>query len=328
MDTDKKPQAEWHDWVGDLFEPVFGATIEDLVSHEEDPKNKPRVKHISVHDPEAVRKVYEKVHMMTVLDEEMRKQQREERTKSALKQAVKTQDQPEILPVTESVLRPGQVTVDVNDSCIWDTNEISVLREAYKSLKQQSIDAMVCYRETTKRNNELEQLTSQQKQTMESQRLKLREAHKANKRLNIHVESLTEEVKYLTAKVGAMEEVIREIKTDQSDMVKELHDNRVMTDKERMERGRIQMKLDNLRKEALAEKLAAEDKIRTQCRKAIHDLKEQVKLLEKELKEEKSKRQITEKGLKHLRTHFSSLSVQEIMPSNVVDTDQVKYVQY
>ncbi|XP_045200205.2 cingulin-like [Mercenaria mercenaria] len=322
-------KAEWHDWVGELFEPAFGATIEDLVAHEEEPKNKPRVKHISVHDPEAVRKVYEKVHMMTVLDEEMRRQQKEQRTKPALKQTTKQENQTEQKQVTsQSEMRPGQVTVDLTESCIWDTNEISILREAYKSLKQQSIDAMVCYRETTKRNKELESLTSQQKEIIETQKRKLTEARKANKRLHINVNSLNEEVKYLTAKVGAMEEVMREIKADQSDMVKELHDNRVTTDKERMERGRIQMKLENLRKEALAEKLAAEDKIRTQCRKAIHDLKEQVKQLEAELKEEKNKRQITEKGLKHLRTHFSSLSVQDILPQNAVNTDQVKFVQY
>lgn len=220
------------------------------------------------------------------------------------------------------------MTVDLNESCIWDTEEISVLREAYKSLKQQSIESMVYHRETKKRNEELETLTSQQKVTIETQKKKLKEALKANKRLQINVNSLNEEVKYLTAKVGAMEEVIREMKLDHSDMVKELHENRVTTDKERMERGRIQMKLDNLRKEALAEKLAAEDKIRTQCKKAIHDLKEQVKQLEKELKEEKNKRQITEKGLKHLRNHFSSLSVQDILPQNAVDTDQVKFVQY
>jgi len=50
-------KAEWHDWVGDLFEPAFCATIDDLVAHEQDPDNKPRVKHLSVHDPEAIRKV-------------------------------------------------------------------------------------------------------------------------------------------------------------------------------------------------------------------------------------------------------------------------------
>ena len=36
-------KGEWHDWVGELFEPVFGATIEDLVAHEEEPDNKPKV---------------------------------------------------------------------------------------------------------------------------------------------------------------------------------------------------------------------------------------------------------------------------------------------
>ena len=35
--------GEWHDWVGELFEPVFGATIDDLVAHEEEPDNKPKV---------------------------------------------------------------------------------------------------------------------------------------------------------------------------------------------------------------------------------------------------------------------------------------------
>lgn len=50
-------KAEWHDWVGELFEPAFCSTIEDLVAHEEEPKNKPQVKHISVHDPEAIQKV-------------------------------------------------------------------------------------------------------------------------------------------------------------------------------------------------------------------------------------------------------------------------------
>ena len=57
MDQQSGAKEVWHDWVGELFEPVFGATIEDLVSHEPEPKNKPRVKHVSIHDPEAVRKV-------------------------------------------------------------------------------------------------------------------------------------------------------------------------------------------------------------------------------------------------------------------------------
>lgn len=233
-----------------------------------------------------------------------------------------------ISATVESNVGPGKITVDLNESCIWDTGEISVLRGAYKALKQQSIDAMVYVRETLKRNEELEALTDKQQKVLEAQKRKLTEARNANKRLHINVGSLNDEVMYLTAKVGAMEDVFKEVKLDQSDMAKELHDNRVETDRERMERGRIQIKLDSMRKEALAEKLAAEDMIRTQCRKAIHDLKEHVKQLEKELKEEKNRRQVTEKGLKHLRNHFSSLSVQEIMSQNSVEKDQVQFVQY
>ncbi|KAL4219766.1 hypothetical protein ACF0H5_020179 [Mactra antiquata] len=326
--------GQWHDWVGDLFEPTFGATIDDLVAHEEDADNKPRIKHISVHNPEAIRQVYEKVHMMTVLDEQMREQRRRQKTKPALKQQTQASVEnseslrKHVQVEEEENLTPGQVIVDVRQSCIWDTDEIGVLRTAYKTLKQESIDSMVYVRETKKRNEELEKLATKQTKLIASQKVKLTEARNANKRLQINVNSLSEEVKYLTAKTGAMEDVIREMKLEQSDMVKELHDNRVTTDKERMERGRIQMKLDRLKKEALAEKMAAEDKIRTQCKKAIHDLKEQVKKLESELKEETDKRKITEKGLKHLRNHFSSLDVQDIIPASVVSVDQLKSVQY
>ena len=187
---------------------------------------------------------------------------------------------------------------------------------------------MVHARETAKQNKEQSQVIAEQRKTIAALKNSLSEAKICNKRLKINVDSLDDEVKYLTAKVGAMEEVIREIKQEHSDMVQELHDNRVTTDKERMERERIQMKLDDLKHEALAEKLVAEDNIRTMCRQAIHDLKEKVKKLEAELKEERSKRQITEKGLNHLRTHFSSLSVQEILPQTVVTENQVDIVDY
>ena len=183
-------------------------------------------------------------------------------------------------------------------------------------------------RETLLRNEELEKLCEEQKQIIAAQKAKLSESRIANKRFKIHVESLTQEVEYLTAKTGAMEEVIKEVKTEHSDMVKELHDHRVNSNKERMQRKRIQLKLDGLTREALAEKLAAEDKIRTQCRKAIHDLKEQVRKLEKELNEERDKRKVTEKGLKHLRNHFASLAVSDIVPPNAVESDQVGRIDY
>ncbi|XP_052217807.1 probable inactive protein kinase DDB_G0270444 [Dreissena polymorpha] len=324
--------GEWKDWVGELFEPAFGATIEDLVAGEDEPKNKPRVKHMSVHDPEAIRKVYERVHMMAILDEEMRAQKKE--PPGAQKQQQQLQQQKQQRPIEVKAPESGTLasiaspSVAEESSCIWDSAEIGVLRQAYRKLKEDSIESMVHVRETMKRNEDLEKHVVEQKHIIASQKVKLSEAKIANKRLKIHVDSLTEEVKYLTAKTGAMEEVIREVKTEHSDMVKEMHENRVTTDKERMERERIKLKLDLLKREALAEKLAAEDKIRTQCRKAIHDLKEEVKKLEKELMEEKEKRLVTEKGLKHLRNHFSSLSVQDIMPHNAVDRDQIGFIQY
>ena len=229
---------------------------------------------------------------------------------------------------TESDEKQGKVTVDLNESCIWDTNEIAILREAFKTMKQESVDAMVHVRETLKRNKLLEEKVVEQRKVIESQKLKLSEATNANRRLTIHCDNLQDEVQYLSAKVSAMEEIIKELQTEKSNMVKELHDNRVTTDKERLERERIQMKLDTLKQEALAEKLAAEDNIKTMCKKVILDLQEEVKKLTAELINERKRHKVTEKGLKHLRQHFSSLSVQEIMPPNSVDKNQVDRIQY
>ena len=195
-------------------------------------------------------------------------------------------------------------------------------------MKQESVDAMVNVRETLKRNEILEKKVVEQRQVIESQKLKLSEATNANRRLTIHCDSLQDEVQYLSAKVSAMEEIIKEFQTEKSDMVKELHDNRVSTDKERLERERIQIKLDNLKHEALADKLTAEESIKSMCKKVILDLQEEVKKLTAELVNERKRHKVTEKGLRHLRQHFSSLSVQDIIPTNSVEKNQVDRVQY
>lgn len=296
MDT-KKPKAEWHDWVGELFEPVFGATIDDLVAHEEEPDNKPKIKHVSVYDPDAVRKVYEKVHMMTKLDEEMREQRR----RQARRQEAGEKPVSEI-PEQANDTAQGKVMVDLNESCIWDTNEIAILREAFKTMKQESVDSRVHVRETVKRNKLLEAKVVEQRKVIESQKLKLSEATNANRRLTIHCDKLQDEVEYLSAKVSAMEEIIKELQTEKSDMVKELHDNRVTTDKERLERERIQLKVDTLKQEALAEKLTAEDNVKTMCKKVILDLQEEVKKLTAELVTERKKHKVTEKCFKTFET--------------------------
>ena len=64
------------------------------------------------------------------------------------------------------------------------------------------------------------------------------------------------------------------------------------------------------------------------CKKVILDLQEEVKKLTAELVNERKRHKVTEKGLGHLRQHFSSLSVQDIIPTNSVEKNQVDRVQY
>ena len=68
--------SEWNDWVAELFAPSFDITVKDVLEDKtDDAEIKSKIKRVSAFDPEAIKKVYERVHMMTVLDEEMRRQQ-------------------------------------------------------------------------------------------------------------------------------------------------------------------------------------------------------------------------------------------------------------
>ena len=69
----RKQTEEWHDWVADLFSPSIDVGVEAIL-HGIDKDNavKSKIKRVSALDPEGVKKIYEKVHMMTVLDREMK----------------------------------------------------------------------------------------------------------------------------------------------------------------------------------------------------------------------------------------------------------------
>lgn len=75
--TTKK--GEWNDWVGDLFSPAVDVTVKDLLGEDEKEEEETviqsKIKHVSAFDPDAIRRVYERVHLMSVMDDEMKAQQ-------------------------------------------------------------------------------------------------------------------------------------------------------------------------------------------------------------------------------------------------------------
>jgi hypothetical protein len=71
------------------------------------------------------------------------------------------------------------------------------------------------------------------------------------------------------------------------------------------------------------EKQLAEDRVRVGYEQQLVKLEDQLFRLEDELAAEREMHVKDKKALDHLRTHFSSLPLQHLLPSSVVSEDQL-----
>lgn len=70
---DPGPPQEWHDWVEELFSPSLNLEKEAIMEGvNKETAVKSKIKRISMLDPETVREVYERVHMMSMMNDEMK----------------------------------------------------------------------------------------------------------------------------------------------------------------------------------------------------------------------------------------------------------------
>ncbi|XP_069104755.1 coiled-coil domain-containing protein 160 homolog [Argopecten irradians] len=319
MATQRK---EWNDWVGELFAPAVDVSVKDLLGEktpEEETVIKAKIKHVSSFDPEAIRKVYERVRLMSVMDDEMKSQQQMETEKPTVTDSeVPLKEQPQ----------KKTVEVELDNSCIWDSDEISVLREAFKSVKGENIRLTGRNKELEKRNLYLETRLGTLSGEVENKSVKITDINKANSRLKIHCEKLQDELDHANARLTAMEEIFSEISSEKAAMVKEVHELRVQRDKDRMEKGRLELNLESVQNAAESEKLAAGESVKVQCQLEIMELEKRVAELTADLANERRVHGVTKRGLDHLRQHFASLPLSNIVPPNSVRADQVAKFQY
>ena len=72
--------------------------------------------------------------------------------------------------------------VDLRDSDIWNSEELSVLRSVFRAAKSQICSLEVKLRQTQRHNAELEEKLASQSKVLETKTKKLSEATKANHR--------------------------------------------------------------------------------------------------------------------------------------------------
>lgn len=62
------------DWILDLFAPSFATAADVLEGRKDCEVKESKIRYVSAFDPESLTKVYERVHMMLKMDEELKSQ--------------------------------------------------------------------------------------------------------------------------------------------------------------------------------------------------------------------------------------------------------------
>ena len=219
-------------------------------------------------------------------------------------------------------------TVNLTDSCIWDEEEITVLRKVFKAAKYQIRDLEVRLRETTNTNKTLSKQAAEKTSEVEEANLNLAEARRANKRLTIHCDNLKEQLADTCAKLDAVTEMWKEISEEITALRKETQECRITADKERLTREQLQMKVEEAVEDINREKYLAQENAKNQYQQEIVDLHTKLKTVTEELVKERKSHAVTSKALANLRQHFASLPLRNIVPPNAVTEDQVKEINY
>lgn len=306
------------DWILELFAPSY-ASVSDALEINTIKNEESKVKFVSAYDPQSIKNVYERVHMMLALDAEL-----------------KAETSPLMLSVGQSVNSPvvsDNISKDLDntqlrDSNIWNAEELSVLRDVFRSARSQLQALEVRLQQSQEHNAELEEKVTSTLLALEKKSAKLSDATKANHRLKIHCDDLQMEQKAMQTQLDAVTEMWKEIDGEKSKMIKESHQLRIALDKERLHRQQLQLQLEEAQQQATREKRIAEETIKARFDERLMQMEKQMKLLKKELVAESEAHAKDKKALEHLRAHFASLPLCDILPSNVVIADQVKDIDH
>lgn len=316
IDGDDQTPERPGDWILELFAPSYARAADVLEGKHEVKEEGPRIKVVSALDPQSIHNVYERVHMMIKMDEELKKEK---------EQAAKGGSSLKKRPLSDELT---EKTVDLRDSGIWNSEELSVLRNVFRAAKSQICGLEVKLKQTQRHNAELEDKLAAQSKMLETKSKKLSEATKANHRLKIHCDELQREVKATGMKLDAVTDMWKEIDQEKLRMMKETQEMRVALDRERMAREQLEVKLQEARQEATREKKLAEDSAKIQYEQHILRLEEEIRKMQEELDAERQLHTKNKKALDHLRTHFASLPLLDVMPPGVVDRDQVSTIDH
>ncbi|KAK7484881.1 hypothetical protein BaRGS_00023924 [Batillaria attramentaria] len=310
--TDQQPQRPG-DWILELFSPTYINAADALAGKDGSPANEVRkVRYVSACDPESIKTVYERVHMMLKLDKELKREEKDARKGTTSSKKGVGEDR----------------QIDLRDSGIWNSEELSVLRNVFRAAKSQISELEVKLRQSQRHSAELEDKLTAQSKVLETKSAKLTEATKANHRLKIHCDDLQQQLNASGMKLDAVTEMWKEIDQEKLRMMKETQEMRIALDRERLAREQLEIQLREAGQEVTRERILAEENAKTRYEHRILKLEEELGKTLEELDHEKQLHSMSKKALEHLRNHFASLPLQDVLPPGVVDRDQVSRISH
>jgi len=198
------------------------------------------------------------------------------------------------------------------DSCIWVSNEMQVLRQAFKATNEEN--AHLCS-QVRVLHDDVDRLTverREQRKLLESNQQCLHKAETANKRLQMLVNHLKSELDRTTKEL----EHLRSVEAERNELSSQLQKMQSELSTAECQRDRDVATAEAKWHQVLEEQRLTETVAKTQVDSDMVKLVDRVEELEQQLRQERADHSLTRKGLEHLRVHFSSLPTYSEKPSH------------
>ena len=207
------------------------------------------------------------------------------------------------------------------DSCIWDSNEIEVLRQEFKATNDENahLCSQVCVL-----HDDVQRMTAdrrEQRKLLESTRQRLHKAETANKRLQMLVNHLKSELDQMTKELDCL----RSVEEERDNLNGRLQKMQSELSTAECQRDRDVAAAEAKWHEVLDEQRLAETAAKTQLNSDLAKLLDRVEELERQLNQEKADHCRTRNGLEHLRVHCSSLPTYGVKAGDTQKDELVKW---
>lgn len=216
---------------------------------------------------------------------------------------------------------------DPEESVLWSSNEIDVLRGVFRAAKDQNLKLKLTLENLTQDLDATDTKYKRQRKVLESRNMQLQEVVKANQRLKIHRDSLQAQFDKASKSVEELNKNLSELRSRYSETLSNFHEIKLECERLKLAQKQSQVNMDNKTQELLLKQRISEENMKTMYENDIVDFQKEIVSLKEELTLERQAHEKSRKGLEHLRRHFCGIPSSSGLLS-VVDKDELTDVKY